>query len=54
MSELSRAAEMGRLHDEIRACVRIMLDNAIRAGELLTAQKAELKHGEWLAWVGNC
>ena len=52
---LSRAEEIRRLHEEIGGAIRTTLDKAIRVGELLTAQKAELKHGEWLPWLeANC
>jgi hypothetical protein len=30
------------------------LGHAIRAGELLIAAKAQVKHGEWLPWLSGC
>src|SRR4051812_37587799 len=46
-----RIQEIKQLHNEIVAAVRTTLDKAIRIGELLTDQKAELKHGEWGRWL---
>jgi len=43
--------EIARLHSEILTAARTSLDKAIRIGQLLTEQKAQLKHGEWLPWV---
>lgn len=47
--------EIRELYDEIMAAfmavARTKLDKAIRLGELLTQQKASLKHGEWLPWI---
>jgi hypothetical protein len=37
--------EIKRLHDEIIACVRIGLANAIHIGQLLTKQKEKVGHG---------
>jgi hypothetical protein len=48
---LCTADEIRTLHNEIIASARTTLDKAIRIGELLTAQKDSLKHGEWLPWV---
>lgn len=48
------ALEIIALHGEIITAARSTLDKAIRIGELLTEQKAQLKHGQWLPWVkGN-
>jgi hypothetical protein len=44
-------SEIVALHGEIIAAARTSLDKAIRIGELLTEQKAKLKHGQWLPWV---
>lgn len=53
--ELSLVAEVNRLHAELCGLARTSLQTAIRIGELLTEQKAQLKHGEWLPWVkDNC
>ncbi len=49
--EKSRVAEITLLHSEIGGYIKITIDKAIRAGELLTEQKAELAHGEWLPWI---
>ena len=47
----TRAQEIATLHGEIQQHLRTTLDHAIRIGELLTAQKAELAHGQWLPWL---
>ena len=53
--ETSRAAEIRRLHGEIAGELSNTVEKAIRVGELLTAEKAEHDHGEWLPWVeANC
>jgi hypothetical protein len=43
--------EIIQLHNEIGQYLKMSLDKAIRIGELLTEQKASLKHGEWLPWI---
>jgi Protein of unknown function (DUF3102) len=43
--------EINRLHAEICQAARTTIEKAIRIGELLTEQKATLKHGEWLPWL---
>ena len=43
--------EIRELHLQIHEAARSSLGSAIRIGELLTEQKAKLKHGEWQAWV---
>jgi len=48
---LSRADEITLLHGEIEGALRLSVEKAIRVGELLTEQKADLAHGEWLPWV---
>ncbi|MHC1767932.1 MAG: DNA N-6-adenine-methyltransferase [Verrucomicrobiia bacterium] len=48
---MNTAAEANRLHSELLGLARTSLEIAIRIGELLTEQKARLKHGEWLPWV---
>lgn len=54
-ADTSRVKEILRLHAEIEAEVRTTLPKAIRLGQLLVEQKAELGHGEWLPWVkANC
>ena len=44
-------SEIVALHGQILTTARTTLDKAIRIGQLLTEQKASLKHGEWLPWV---
>jgi Protein of unknown function (DUF3102) len=51
LRKTSAPAEINRLHSEICDAVRTSIENAIRIGELLTEQKAVLKHGEWLPWL---
>ena len=48
--DLQVAEEISRLHAEIVHALRRTVENAIRIGELLTKQKDELKHGEWMEW----
>ncbi len=51
---INRIQEIRERHAKIGAYLRNTLEEAIRIGELLTAQKADLKHGEWLKWLkGN-
>lgn len=45
------ADQINALHAEILGAARTTVDKAIRVGELLTAQKARCKHGQWLPWV---
>jgi hypothetical protein len=53
--ETSRISEIRRLHEEIGGVVRATLPKAIRVGPLLTAQKTNMVHGEWLPWLAaNC
>jgi hypothetical protein len=47
----SAVTEINRLHSEICGAARTTIEKAIRIGELLTAQKSSLKHGEWLPWL---
>lgn len=49
----SPVAEIVRLHGEIVDSLRRSLDKAILIGELLTAQKKELKHGEFGPWIAD-
>lgn len=48
---MNRVDEIKTLHGEIVVAVRTSLEKAIRIGELLTQQKAELGHGKWCVWV---
>ncbi len=43
--------EINKLYQEIEAAGKVMIDKAIRIGELLSEQKASMKHGEWIPWV---
>ena len=43
--------EINKLYQEIEAAGKVMVDKAIRIGELLSEQKASMKHGEWIPWV---
>jgi hypothetical protein len=47
------AAEITRLHELAVASFRTSLDHALKAGELLTEAKAQLRHGEWLPWLAE-
>jgi hypothetical protein len=49
--EKSRIEEIKRLHNEILGFVKLSLENAIRIGQLLTDQKEELGHGEFIRWI---
>lgn len=49
--ELGRVAKIISLHAEIAGHFRQSLEKAIRIGELLSEQKAVLKHGEFTAWI---
>jgi hypothetical protein len=58
MGEVEKS--LGKLADEInaehRACeeaLRSGLRHAVRAGELLTEAKGQVKHGEWGRWVAE-
>jgi len=46
--------EIIELHNEIIQRLERCGKDAIRIGELLTMQKQQLKHGEWLPWVREC
>lgn len=43
--------QINALHAEICDKARKSLVAAVRIGELLTKQRSELKHGQWLPWV---
>ena len=55
MNELEKpkAQEITMLHNEIVGHLRQSLEKAIRIGQLLQEQKANLKHGEWGKWIRN-
>lgn len=48
---LARVREILQLHDEIGQALRTTLPKAIRIGQLLAEQKAEVRHGQWLPWI---
>ncbi len=43
--------EIHKLYNEIEAAGKVMIGKAIRIGELLSEQKASMKHCEWIPWV---
>lgn len=45
-------SEINRLHFENLEAARMTIQKATRIGELLKQIKSELKHGEWLSWLG--
>ena len=45
--EKSRVQKIIQLHNDVVGSLK----KAMTVGELLTDQKAEMKHGEWLPWV---
>jgi hypothetical protein len=47
----NRAQQINELHAEIGGSMRLSVDKAIEIGRLLTEQKAELPHGQWLPWL---
>jgi hypothetical protein len=47
----ARATEIKKLHDELMAIARTSIEKAIRIGKLLTEQKSELPHGQFLPWL---
>jgi hypothetical protein len=49
--EAMATAEINQLHQEIIGAARTSLAKAIRIGELLAEQKANLEHGQWLPWI---
>jgi hypothetical protein len=51
----SLAQDIRREIEQADASLRDAVTYAIRAGELLIEAKGELKHGDWLPWLGaNC
>ncbi len=43
--------EINKLYQEIESAGKVMIDKAIRIGELLSEQKDSMKHGEWIPWI---
>jgi len=49
------SAELNRLHQQIERSLRRTVQDAIRAGKILTTVKDSLDHGEFLPWIEeNC
>jgi hypothetical protein len=48
-----RAKEITGLHNGIEAAYRRSVADAVRIGELLSIQKAEMEQGQYLSWVGG-
>ncbi len=44
-------SEIHKLYKEIESAGKVMIDKAIRIGELLVEQKEALEHGDWIPWV---
>ena len=53
--EKSEIAELNQIHEEIEGLkvnfVKMSFSKAVRAGEILTKIKADLKHGEFMDWI---
>jgi Protein of unknown function (DUF3102) len=49
--DASSADEINSRHRKIVAAGETVLEEAIKIGELLTANKAAVKHGAWLKWI---
>jgi Protein of unknown function (DUF3102) len=45
------AAEINARHRNLLACGKTALEEAIRIGELLVANKAAVRHGDWIRWI---
>jgi len=55
MNTLVTYKELNDLHQQIEGKLRSTVQDAIRAGELLTQVKDSLPHGAFLPWIGkNC
>jgi hypothetical protein len=55
MHTLVTYKELNDLHQQIEGKLRSTVQDAIRAGELLTQAKDDLPHGAFLPWIGkNC
>jgi len=50
-TETNRIREITTLYSEISDLLKMSLQKAMRIGELLTEQKASLKHGEFMPWL---
>jgi len=49
--ERNRISEIVTLHNEVAGFLRMSVEKAIWIGELLTAQKDSLQHGEFSPWI---
>jgi hypothetical protein len=45
--------EINKLHSDIIISLKISVEKALKIGELLTKQKEQLGHGEYLKWFDN-
>ncbi len=49
------AQDINTAHDKAQGSAKTAIEYAVECGRLLAAKKAELKHGEFMPWVGkNC
>lgn len=51
--ERTRTQKIVKLHNQIVTDLKRSLNSAIEIGQLLTDQKANLKHGEFTAWIAE-
>ena len=51
LSTTGRLSEIVELHELAMDDAKRSIERAIRVGELLSEQKSELNHGEWIPWV---
>src|SRR5271166_5351799 len=51
VKKIDRAVEINKLHSQFYEGLRTTLQFAIKAGELLVAQKRECGHGNWIPWI---
>jgi N6-adenosine-specific RNA methylase IME4 len=49
--QINRVTRINQLHAEIGGYLKVTLEKAIEIGSLLSEQKAELFHGDWIPWV---
>jgi hypothetical protein len=49
----AEAEAVRRIHDTLLNVGRTMLEQMVRAGEILTRVKAGLPHGEWMPWAAK-
>jgi hypothetical protein len=53
IEEQQAIAEINKLHQDLQELATGALDRAIRLGELLSAAKSRLPHGQWLPWLAS-